>query len=502
VFFSLTVVVNLSFGEGDFGLGPLLSIEDDKTQESQEQEIEALGPFITSKRTDKTSEFGFRPFFYLVEDRERDSTEFEFLYPIATYDRREGSWGFQFLLYILSYESNKKASSFREKEFTLFPLIFAKSAERKEDSYFALFPIYGRIKNKLAKDEINFFLFPLFLQTKSGETTNYSFLWPIFSYYTGGGQEGFRFWPFFGYRKKEGMLDEKFALWPIYVSREWVFFGEERRSFSIFPFYSTLQSPQRTQTTYLWPFLNHLVDKKEGIERWDVPWPLINFTRGDKRENRVFPLYAIKIDGKDEEGFFLWPLYRYSTLLLGDHRRTKKSVLFFLYSDIKEEPTVEDGRNGRKIDVWPLFSYRRDTKGNRSFHLLSLLEPFLSGNKGIERNYSSFWRLYEWKEDKDGRRVHSFLWNTFRSERYEEKLKIDFRPIIPIFSYKDSGDKSKVYFFGGLFGYKSDQDKKTIRLFFVPINILSSDKAIKNSDREVKNNERYNLIFSDHRRDS
>ncbi len=470
-----------SFSEEDFGLGPLFNVEQDKSQESRE--IDALGPFITSKRDKNSSEFGFRPFFYMVEDREKDSTELDFLYPLATYDRREEDRRFQFLIYLLSYESNQKPSGFQEKEFTLFPFIFTKSAEEKEKSYFALFPVYGRIKDKFLRDEINFFLFPLFLQTKKGEATNYSFLWPFFGYYTGNGQEGFRLWPLFGYRKVVGengrspLLDEKFALWPIYLSRQITFHGEEIRFFSIFPLYSGFESPDRTQDTYLWPLFNRIVDKRKGIERWDVPWPIINFTRGKKQENRVFPFYASEIDGKDEEGFFLWPLYRYYNITLEDHRRTRKTILLFLYSDIKEEPIIEGGRDGRRIDLWPLFSYERDAEGNRSFHLLSILEPFLSNNEGIERNYSSFWRLYEWERDSEGREVSSFLWNTYRREVGKEGIKVHVRPIIPIISYnKEWERKTKFDFLGGLFGYSSTLDKNTIKFLFIPINISSKDR--------------------------
>ncbi len=473
VFFFLLYNPAISSGRDDFSLGPLLNIEEDESQESQE--VDLLGPFITSKRDKDSSEFGLRPLFYLLRDSEKDSTEFDFLYPIATYDRREEDWDFQFLIYLLSYESEKKPSGFRETEFTLFPFIFSKRAEDRDKSYFAVFPLYGGLKDKFARDEINFLLFPLYLETKKGGFTNYSFLWPIFGYYTGGGQEGFRLWPLFGYRKRGETLDEKFALWPIYVSKRWEFFGEERRSFMIFPFYSTLESPERTQSTYLWPLFNRLVDREKEIERWDTPWPLINFTRGKKTGNRVFPFYASEEDKNSEEGFFLWPLYRYSNLTLEDHVRKRKTFLLFLYSDIKEEPTIDGGREGRRIDFWPLFSYKRDEKGNRSFHFLSLLEPFFSNNKGIERNYAPLWRLFEWNKYEDGRSVSSFLWNTYRMEKSKDMTKVDLRPIIPIFSYVDSEEKSKFYFLGGLFGYKSDQRKKTFKLFFIPINISKDE---------------------------
>jgi len=218
------------------------------------------------------------------------------------------------------------------------------------------------------------------------------------------------------------------------------------------------------------------VDKRKGIERWDAPWPFVNFTRGKKEENRVFPFYANEVDGEDEEGFFLWPLYRYYKTTLEDHKRTRKTVFLFLYSDIKEEQIAEGGRNGRRIDLWPLFSYKRDGEGNRSFHFLSILEPFLPNNEGIERNYSPFWRLYEWEKGSDGREVSSFLWNSYRREVSKEGLKVQVRPIIPIISYyKEWERKTKFDFLGGLLGYSSTPDKNTIKFFFIPIDISSEN---------------------------
>lgn len=478
--FFLTLSASSSFG-GDFSLGPLFNIDHDEGENSKE--INALGPFITYKKSDTSSEFGLRPLFYWVKDKEADFTGLDFLYPFSTYGRSYEDWRAQSFFYLLSYRSTEVQDGFRDREFTLFPLIFSKSAREEGDSYFALFPIYGRLKNRFFRDEINFFLFPLFLQTRKGEDTNNSVLWPFFGYYTGN-QEGFRAWPLYGYRKKEDVLDEKFILWPIYVSKERVFYGERMRYFSVFPFYSDFDSPQREHNTYLWPLFSHQVDKKRGIERWDTPWPLINFTRGTERENRVFPFYAREIDDGDKEGFYLWPIYKYNTATYEDYRRDRERVLFYLYSDVEENPIIEGGRSGRRIDVWPLFSYRRDREGNRSFHLLSLLEPFLSGNEGIERNYSPFWRLYEWEKDKDGKTTASFLWNTYRRESGDKGTRVHLKPIIPLFSYVGVGKESSVDFLGGLFGYRSDSYEKTVKLFFIPIDFSSDDKAMEEVRRD------------------
>ncbi len=46
--------------------------------------------------------------------------------------------------------------------------------------------------------------------------------------------------------------------------------------------------------------------------------------------------------------------------------------------------------------------------------------------------------------------------------------------------------ESKVYFLGGLFGYNSDPYKKTIKLFYIPINISSQENT---TEEEVRKDE-------------
>jgi hypothetical protein len=513
---SLIIFSNIAFCAEGINLGPLLNTERDP--KSHAEEINAIGPFITSRRSDEATEFGFRPFFYLVNDREKNSSEFDMLYPFATYDRRNDNWRFQLFVYLLYLQSERTKNGFDEKEFSLFPFIFSKSAESKENSYFAFFPFYGNMKNKFYKDQVRFVLFPLFLQTRNGEEIHTSFLWPFFGYYKGGGQRGFRFWPLFGYRKKERKLDEKFVLWPIFMSRKQMFYDEERKMLAIFPFYTNFESPDFTNRTYLWPFFNYVEDKKKGFKQLSSPWPFIGFTRGSRSGNRFFPLYAhfmgergggrvipfssevnresSEEGNQDTDGFILWPLYRYSSVKLEDYRRNSKSILFFLYKDVKDEPTIEGGTSGRRIDSWPLFSYRRDNEGNRSFQFISLLEPLTYGVDGLERNYSPLWRFFEWKKYSDERTVTSFLWNTFRTESSKETTKVRFQPIIPIFSYSRIAGESKTHFFGGLFGYQNIGTKRKLKFLFVPIAVGSREKD-ENISEEVS--EQYNYLFSNHR---
>lgn len=509
------VLANISFCDEGANLGPLLNTG---RGSKGVWEVNALGPFITSRRSETWKEFAFHPFFYSIKDIEKDSSEIDILYPIATYDRVGDNWRFQFLVYLLYLESEKTKSGFSETEFNLFPFIFWKRAEHKDDSHFAIFPFFGRLKNKFYRDEVNFVFFPFFVQTRDGSEINQSFLWPFFGYYKGGGQKGFRFWPVFGYRKKDESLDEKFALWPVFISRKRRFYDEERRTFAVFPFYASFETPDFTNKTYFWPFFNYVEDKKKGFRQSSLPWPLIGFTSGTREGIRLFPFYAYfegargggrvvpsfsdkrkearENAAKDSDGFILWPLYRYSSVALENHERKSKSILFFLYNDVKDEPTIEGGPSGRRIDSWPLFSYRRDEDGNRSFQLISLLKPLLSGVEGLERSYSPLWRFFEWRKYNDGRTFVSFLWNMFSMDSGQNTTKVSFQPIIPVFSHTRAPAETKTHFFGGLLGYERIGPKRKLRFLFIPIGAGSGGKEKKLSEEA---GEEYGYLFSNHR---
>jgi hypothetical protein len=470
----------------ELGLGPLSVIERD---EEGGESADLFGPFVTSRRDESGSEFGIRPLFYLMENYPQKKKEYHFLYPFSVYREDDEGARLQALFYLLSFETKTTEDGYREKEFTLFPFIFSKSARNREDSYFAFFPLYGEIKKKFFRDEIRFFLFPLFLQTKKGEEINTSYFWPLFGYYSGGGQEGFRFWPLFGYRKKGERFDEKFALWPIYASKRQFFYDDEVHSFTLFPLYLTVRSKERSTTTYLWPLFNYSVDREKGYRRWDVPWPLFNITRGldgeeapRRRQERFFPFYSRSIEKEDRDGFLLWPLYRYSDTAYKDHRRRRDTLLLFLYSDVRETPTVEGGRSGRRVDLWPLFSYQRDREGRRLFHFLTLLEPFLGNHAGIEKNYAPFWRIFTWEKTPEGIEKSSFLWNLFRSKRSPEGFTFMFQPIVPVFHYKNLEHGKGFSLLGGLIGFTKTETRAQFRFLYVPITLSSSHTSSGGED--------------------
>ena len=462
-------------GEEVLNLGPLLYI--DRDEETGAESIDALGPFVTYKKSPEGEEYGFRPLFYSFSNYRKDTTGLDVVYPFLTHRSFEGDTKLQMLVYLFYYKSDLRPSGFREKEYTLFPFVFGRHSEDPGRSYFALFPLFGKLKHKYGKEEISFALFPLFLQTKNEGVTNTNVIWPFFGAYSGEGVSGGRFWPLYGQFENEGKLEDRFALWPIYTHRKRNFYGETITSNAFLPFYYGVDMPGRRQRTYLWPFISTVDDSNKDVKRRDIPWPFVTFSRGTVNTNRIWPFYSLRKEKDYEAGFIMWPMYGYKKYVFGDYIRTRKTLGLFIYKDITDVPTEEGGRSGKAVHLWPLFSYKTRPDGSSYFHFLSLLETFLSENPPRERNWAPFWSFIVWRMDEEGNQSSSILWNTIRTERTKDGAKkFELRPIIPVISFEDSEERSKFYLLGGLLGYKSTPEKKTLRILFIPVNISSNKK--------------------------
>ena len=72
--------------------------------------------------------------------------------------------------------------------------------------------------------------------------------------------------------------------------------------------------------------------------------------------------------------------------------------------------TTENGRflQGRHKG-WPFFDYTMQGLATKQFRTLSPLW-FWRPNGGFERNYSDFWKLYQYRRWADGMKEHKILW--------------------------------------------------------------------------------------------
>jgi hypothetical protein len=217
----------------------------------------------------------------------------------------------------------------------------------------------------------------------------------------------------------------------------------------LFPLYNVFRSPLRDSTTILWPFFTSIDDREKGYKEWEGPWPFITFASGQKTISRVWPFYSHAYNTNLQSDVILWPLYTYRHIRSAPLDRERTRILFFLFSDMTERDTAKN-RSRRRVDLWPLFTARREFNGNTRLQVLAPLEPILPENHNIEREYSPVWSV--WRSEKNprtGDASQSLLWNLYRREV--------------------SSQSRKVSFFFGLYQSRTSPEGTHTRLFYIPL---------------------------------
>ncbi|MFO1500475.1 MAG: hypothetical protein U1G07_19185 [Verrucomicrobiota bacterium] len=426
---------------------------------------EILGPLLSFQESETERTWALSPLMSHRHDLVTDFTEFDFLYPILTYDRFGLDYRDQ-LFQMLSISGGETMDSTNKQRVTVFPFYFQQRSPDPELNYTALLPFYGHLKNRLFRDEIYFVMLPLYLQTRKKDVVTDNYLAPFFHLRHGNGLTGWQFWPVFGREHKEvttltnsldeveivGGHDKLFALWPFYIRNDLGIGTTNLQTQRLYlPFYSAQRSPARDTTSYLWPLgFTYTDDRERKYREWAFPWPLIDFARGEgKTLNRVWPLFSRGKTLTHESDFVLWPVYRYNRFHSDPVDRQRTRILLFLYSDVVELNT-ETGTRQERTDLWPLFTARRDANGNKRLQLLAPLEPFLPASRAVERNYSPLWSIWRSESNaKTGAKSQSFLWNLYRRETTPTTRKCSL-----LF---------------GLFHYQSGTEGHRWRLLYIPL---------------------------------
>lgn len=448
--------------ESGFHAGPIFD-EYDLTLDAGHR-TEALGPFFFDQQRDSEKTWGVPPLFSWDADPAVEASEFDLLYPLLTYKRFGTEYRWQFVQ-VLSFAGGQSQDEQSAKRFTIFPVYFQQRSTDPARNYTAIFPFYGRIKNRLFRDDIRFVLFPIYLETRKRDVVTDNYLYPIFHVRRGDGLHGWQCWPLAGSEHKDVTLrtngfgdteiigghDRAFALWPICFHQNNNLGTDNPEEFhAIFPFYNYSRSPQRDATTVLWPLFTWIDDRNKKYREWEGPWPLVVVARGEgKTTTRFWPLFSRSHNDTLTSDFYLWPIYKYNRLHTEVLDRERTRILFYLFVNVTEK-NIDTGAERGRVDFWPLFTWHRDFNGNRRLQILAPVEPMLPNYRGIERNWSPLWSLWRSEANpRTGATSQSLLWNLYR------------RDAAP------AAKKCSLLF--GLFQYQSDAAMKKIRLFYIPV---------------------------------
>jgi len=413
-------------------------------------ESAVLWPFFQRYESPRISQFALRPLVNVRtedtgEDLRGNMREVQVLWPLFLYRKTEGPRRLKIrLLPVFFHERFQHPDGPEEVDTLLLPFILSGRSDTGEN-YFALFPLWGTLRGFFAKDRIRFRLFPLYADTLDGEHRSRHFLWPFFSYSKGGGSSSFRCWPLFGWKKKEDWYNKVFVLWPFF-SRVQLYLGTDRPTDSWFflPFYGSQQIPFGKIQYFLYPFFSYQRNERAGnrFREWALPWPFVQITRGDREwRNSFWPFWGRRTKPGYANTFFLYPIGR--QLVYGNPEElTRRLYVLPLYWDWR---VTEDGEFSKgRVKGWPFFDSFRQGEEARQFRTLSPLW-FWRPDGGFERNYSDFWKLYEYRHWQDGLKERKILWYRWFSIAPGEtdKLRATIEPLEdPSTSPEDPGSES------------------------------------------------------------
>lgn len=392
---------------------------------------EAVGPLWALESGEGSMLWRIPPLIAHSTDVDTERSEYDVLYPLFTWDRFGTEYRAQ-LFQLISFSGGNTVEDQSKKRTTLFPFYFRQTSSDPTNNYFALLPIYGHVRNRLLRDEVRFALAPLWIQSKRRGMVTDNFVAPFFHVRHGERLRGWQFWPLVGMESKgltwrTNSLDEPepvgghrhfFALWPFYLNnKDGLETPRAVTNQAIIPLYSLQRSAARDNTTLLWPFFTHTVNREQQFVEWGVPFPFIGWARGPgKNANRLWPLYGNATNATTRQNFLLWPLYTHKRIVSGPLDRERTRFGFFAYSDLRQSNTLA-GTEFRRRDLWPLGTHQHEQDGRERLQVLAPLEPFFPNNKGFRRLWSPLWSIYRSERDpKRGCASQSLLWNVWRRD--------------------------------------------------------------------------------------
>ena len=445
-----------------FTFWPLIDYRKDIVRNSSSLSI--LGPLLSFESTPDNDVLAFRPLVHNTRDSGRTRSSSYYLYPLASTETTPDVDKMEFLQLFQKNTFRKSEPEEKERDLMIFPFLIS-GESKKYGSFTSVFPIYGDIYERFWRDEYHYILFPLYGRTVLNKTTNYHFLWPIFSVTSGENESGFGIWPLYGQSAKEGVYSSMYFLWPLLSKeRRRIADGNISERFSFFPLYASYDTPYVTSRTWLWPFFGYADNTEIGEKERNYLWPFWLTVTGKKRNViRFLPFYSDEATEDFAKRWYLWPIYETDVMQSPSYRQKRERILYFLFSN-KVESWAQDDKERQRTTLWPLFLYNRDTAGETTLSIPAPVESILDRD-GIEKLWAPLWRLYLHKWNDRGDSSLSILWNLYWHDRRKDSAGWE---IFPLFRHRSAASFGEIQILKGLINYTDTGDKHALSLFWLP----------------------------------
>ncbi len=435
-----------SRGERRLNLSPLLFYSNNP--ETDEGQLEVLGPLFSRERAGEATLTTLAPFFYYLT--QGYDVEAEFLYPFGQYKTGGGHSRFN-LIPLSSFRRDTLPAGASSWQF--FPFYGGRSSTGAR--YGGVFPLYGTYQERFGRDRGNFFLWPLYSSSVTGEAYRYGILWPFF-YYATGSEQSFAFWPLGGKMITPGQAEKYYALWPLIHSQRLGLDTDKPRTVkAVLPFYAKETTPSSTKKTILFPFFTYYHQDQGNYTQWDTPWPFIVRGDGDNfRLRNYFPFYYSR-QGPDQTRLAIfWWLFDQRTQTWDDLWEQNTRYLF-LSSYVVEIDKAGTWKERHRI--WPL-AFSASQPGWSHFHAPEILfiqspgfdrlfGPYVylwnQNRRGTFQQGKAFWGLYRWQADQDYR-----LWElSFLASRESTATGSSFRLLSGLVTWEREGQYRRLKLF-------------------------------------------------------
>jgi hypothetical protein len=409
----------------------------------------------------------FRPFFSIYNENLSAHTYRTSLYPIY-YSEKTNHWSKWTFLFFFSHDSTLHDDTGDDTDLVLSPLFQWGRGDTNKDRYVAFFPFYGKFRSKLSWGEINFILFPLYVDWQHKEFKARSFLYPLFMWGNSDIRSEFRLFPFYSKKAHIGKFEHYTVLWPFIQWGRDFMDKKEPSSYSLFfPFYNFKESQfgnMRSRAFFWLPILGSLFgygyDRKTGEVSYNFLFFIFQYGYANNRDTRkhiFFPFYGYS-NFASKSFRFITPFYiNLQTDTYGVKSDLTYLIPFFIYNTkffVKEE------REDSYFKFWPLFRYHNDSEGNTSFNFFS---PLPVRSTSFERIWDPIFSLFEYKKFINGEKRLSLFMRLY-TQRTNEKEFHMYIPLLLDLSLEEEGNSFEILY--GLIGYKKEEEKKTLHLLW------------------------------------
>ena len=415
---------------------------------------------LESVKAPGQTEFHVHPFYGQYRNYERAYHYHYFLYPIF-YLHGTNYWQRWTFLHLAFGDDLYHVDKGRDSDYIIPPVVMGKGKEHNEN-YFGIFPLWGKVYDLFGLEEVNYILFPIYLDYSYKDYKAYSFIWPIFTFGSGDNRSDTVIFPFYSRRVYKNKYERNTILWPLF---QWGSVGldkkEPRHYFFSLPLFGYKWSDQGNLLawTALWlPLIGGIasygrdyVKKEMGF---NILWFLYQYHRSEDpgiRRLTIFPFYGYYRFGdpyKEYQPYYLEaeffsPLYiqlrSYTSIM-----DTEYDLFLPFYWNYKryyhKEREVEN-----YLKIWPFFQYKTNTRGEVDFQTLSIF-PFRSDR--FDRAWGPLFSLMEYRRYENGDRYLSFLFRLY-SQYWNENEGHYF---LAGFEWHHTPNYWSFEFIGGLFG--------------------------------------------------